>query len=236
MVDEPLIYHFGGKTWSPHNYDNKFRGEVSLSTAVHQSINTVAVRVLEKTGVEPVIRLLSQATGAPEDRFPRNLTLALGTLDLSPLELARGYAMFANGGRSAEPYFLRAIEDREGKVIEAGGPKGEPAVVLDAALCSTMTAVLRGVLGPGGSAYGAALRTGFTVPAAGKTGTTSDFRDAWFAGFTGDFAAALWIGYDDMRVSLGPGGSGGHIAAPIWMSFVKEAYKNRPSSALADRH
>lgn len=232
MVDEPLTYRFGGKTWSPQNYDRRYRGEVTLSTAVHQSINTVAVRVLERTGVDSVIRLLSAATGAPERRFPRDLTLALGTFDLSPLELARGYAMLANGGGSPVPYFLRAVEDREGRVVEPGGSQGEPAVVLAPALCSTMTAVLRGVLGPGGSAHGAALRAGLTVPAAGKTGTTSDYRDAWFAGYTGEFAAALWIGYDDMRVSLGPEGAGGRVAAPIWMSFVKAAYRNRPTRPL----
>ena len=234
MIDEPVTYKFGGRTWSPQNYDKKFRGEVTLSTAVHQSINTVAVRVLEQTGVVPVIELLARSTGAPKDRFPRNLTLALGTFDLSPLELARGYAVFANGGNSVEPYFLRGIEDREGRVIDAGGPKTPPVPVLDPALCSTMTAVLRGVLGPGGSGWGAAQRTGFNVPAAGKTGTTSDFRDAWFAGYTGDFSAALWLGHDDMRVALGEGASGAHIAAPIWMSFVKEAYKNRPTRPLPD--
>ncbi|MBI4348947.1 MAG: PBP1A family penicillin-binding protein [Elusimicrobia bacterium] len=232
IVDEPLTYKFGGRSWSPQNYDKKFRGEVTLSTAVHQSINTVSVRVLEKTGLDPVVRLLARATGAPQPRFPRNLTLALGTFDLSPLEMARGYAAFANGGFSVAPHHLRAVEDREGRALEAGGPPAPPERVLEPAVCSTMTAVLRGVLEPGGTGFGAASRAGFSVPAAAKTGTTSDYRDAWFAGYTADFSAAVWVGYDDMRVSLGNAGTGGQLAAPIWMSFVKETYKNRPSRPL----
>lgn len=233
LVDEPVSYRFGGKTWSPQNYDRKYRGEVTLSTAVHQSINTVAIRVLEKTGVSAVIELLARASGAPEKRFPRNLSLALGTADLSPLELARAYAVFGNGGRSVGPYWLRGVEDREGRPLESSEPPpGEP--VLDPAVASTMTAVLRGVLRPGGTAHGSVLRTGFTVPAAGKTGTTDDYRDAWFAGYTGEFAAAVWVGFDDMRVSLGSHGTGGTLAAPVWMRFVKEAYRNRPTRPLND--
>lgn len=232
IIDEPLTYHFGGETWSPKNYDRKYRGEVTLSTAVHQSINTVAIRVLEKTGVGPVIRLLSASSGAPEERFPRNLTLALGTFDLSPLELARANAVLANGGSSVEPYFFRAIEDRDGKALEMGGPAPSSASLLEPAVCSTMTAVLRGVLEPGGSAYAAVQRTGFTVPAVGKTGTTDDCRDAWFAGYTADMAAAVWVGYDDMRNQIGPTAVGGRIAAPIWMSFVKELYRDRPTKPL----
>ena len=232
MKDEPLSYRFGGRTWSPKNYDRTYRGEVTLSTAVHQSINTVAIRVLERTGVGPVIQLLSAASGAGEERFPRNLTLALGTFDMSPLELARAYAVFADGGRPVEPYAFRSIEDREGKALETAAPPAPAAPVLDPALCSTMTAVLRGVLEPGGSGHAAAARTGFNLPAAGKTGTTDDCRDAWFAGYTADLAAAVWVGYDDMRTSIGPTATGGRVAAPIWMSFVKEVYRGRPSRPL----
>ncbi|MBI4422197.1 MAG: PBP1A family penicillin-binding protein [Elusimicrobia bacterium] len=232
MVDEPVTYRFGGRQWSPQNYDKKYRGEVTLSSAVHQSINTVAIRVLERTGLDPVVRLLAGASGAPESRFPRNLSLALGTADLSPLELARAYAVFVNGGRSFAPYHLRAVEDREGRPLELDAPRPEPASVLAPAVCSTMTVLLRGVLAPGGTAHGAASRAGFTVPAAGKTGTTSDYRDAWFAGYTADVAAAVWIGYDDMRVALGPRGTGGGAAAPVWMAFLKGFYRDRPTRPL----
>jgi len=93
---------------------------------------------------------------------------------------------------------------------------------------------MRGVLRAGGTAYGAARRTGFTLDAAGKTGTTNDYRDAWFAGVTPELAAAVRIGNDDMRIPLGPGGSGGRVSAPIWMRFVKEVYRNRPAPAFAE--
>ena len=85
------------------------------------------------------------------------------------------------------------------------------------------------MLGPEGSAYAAALKTGFNIPAAGKTGTTNDYRDAWFAGVTPDLAAAVWLGHDDMRLALGAGQAGGSIAAPIWMNFVKGFYRDRPT-------
>ncbi|MEK7744868.1 MAG: penicillin-binding protein, partial [Elusimicrobiota bacterium] len=99
--------------------------------------------------------------------------------------------------------------------------------------CATLLEVMRGVLGPEGTAHAAALKTGFNLPAAGKTGTTNEYKDAWFAGVTPELSAAVWIGHDDMRLSLGHGKAGGSTAAPIWMEFVKAAYRDRPARGFA---
>ena len=174
--------------------------------------------------------MLSVASGVPVERLPRNLSLALGTADISPVQMAAAYAPFANGGRAVRPWWLRGISDREGKVLSEGdAPKSEGAVVFSSTTARAMIDTMRGVLGPEGSAYASARRVGFNVPAAGKTGTTNDYRDAWFAGVTPDLSAAVWIGHDDMRVAMSPGKAGGSIAAPAWMSFVKEIYMSKPT-------
>jgi 1A family penicillin-binding protein len=233
MLDAPVKYHWGGHVWAPQNYDRKYFGQVTLSEALHRSLNSVAIKLLDSVDIDAVIRLLSDATGIPRDSWPRNLTLALGTADISPLQLAGAYSLFVNGGKTVRPYYISSIEDRDGAVIKTGGPQADEAkVVLSTATCATMVSVMQGVFAPHGTAYGAAKRTGFNLPAAGKTGTTNDYRDAWFAGVTPDMAATVWVGHDDMRVPLGHGETGGVFAAPIWMNFVKAAYRNRPTKSF----
>ncbi len=229
MTDELSSYKRGpGERWAPRNYTGKYYGEVTLETALRKSLNTVAVRLLSRIDIDDVIRLLSEATGAPRSNFPRNLALALGSPGLTPLEAASAYAIFGNGGRPVRPYSIARIEDRNGKLLEEHEPENlEP--ILSTATCAAMLRVLEGVLKPGGTAAWAARRTGFGLPAAGKTGTTDDYRDAWFAGLTPDLAAAVRVGHDDMRLPLGRGRSGGMVAAPIWMRFVKGVYRNRPT-------
>ena len=232
MLDAPVKYKHGGKVWAPQNYNRKYYGEVSLAEALHRSLNSVAIKLLEKVDIDAVIALLSLATGVPRGDWPRNLTLALGTADLSPLQLAGAYAVFANGGRSVRPYFIASIEDREGAAIQSGGAAADSPVILSTQTCAAMLSVMQGVFGPEGTAHAAAARTGFNLPAAGKTGSTNDYRDAWFAGVTPDLSAAVWVGHDDMRVPLGHGETGGKFAAPIWMDFVKAVYRSRPTKSF----
>ncbi|OGR87290.1 MAG: hypothetical protein A3J74_11310 [Elusimicrobia bacterium RIFCSPHIGHO2_02_FULL_57_9] len=230
LKDGPIEFKIGaGKRWSPRNYGGKYHGPVTLSFALHKSLNSVAIQVLKSVDIDDVIKALSAATGAAPKTFPRDLSLALGTADLSALQMARAYGVFLNGGKSVEPYFIRKIEDRNGNAITEGINRPAPVEVLRPETCALMIGVMKGVLGLEGSARPAVLRTGFNIPAAGKTGTTNDYRDAWFAGFTPDFSAAVWLGHDDMRRSLGEGKAGGSLAAPIWMNFVKAAYRNRPT-------
>jgi len=231
MLDAPLKYRIGpGRVWTPQNYNRKYYGEVTLAEALRRSLNSVAIRLLDAVDIDAVIKLLSDATGAPRESWPRNLSLALGAADLSPLQMAAAYAAFVNGGRAVRPYFLVAVEDRNGTVLKAGGSlAAEPPVVLSSQTCAIMLSVMQGVFGEQGTAYAAARKTGFNLPAAGKTGTTNEYRDAWFAGVTPDLAASVWVGHDDMRIPLGHRETGGRFAAPIWMNFVKLVYRNRPT-------
>lgn len=231
FLDSPITYSIGGgRKWSPHNYGNKYFGEVRLDFALWKSLNSVAIKLLKDIDIDKVLEALSKAAGVPLERLPRNLSLALGTADISPVQMAAAYAVFANGGHAVRPWWLRGVSDRDGKVLSEGdAPKAEGEVVFSSATARTTIEVMRGVLGPEGTAYASAKRIGFNVPAAGKTGTTNDYRDAWFAGVTPDLSAAVWIGHDDMRTAMSPGKAGGSIAAPAWMAFVKEIYLSRPT-------
>ncbi|MDO8756873.1 MAG: penicillin-binding transpeptidase domain-containing protein, partial [Elusimicrobiota bacterium] len=231
FLDETVTYKIGGgRKWSPHNYGNKYFGEVRLDFALWKSLNSVAIKLLKDIDIDKVLEMLSAASGVPVERLPRNLSLALGTADISPVQMAAAYAVFANGGRAVRPWWLRRVEDREGKVLSEGdAPTADGAVVISSTTAHAMIETMRGVLGPEGTAYASVRRVGFNVPAAGKTGTTNDYRDAWFAGVTPDLSAAVWIGHDDMRTAMTPGKAGGSIAAPAWMAFVKEFYISKPT-------
>ncbi|MDE2144040.1 MAG: PBP1A family penicillin-binding protein [Elusimicrobia bacterium] len=228
--DAPISFPVaGGKRWSPRNYGNKYFGDVRLDFALWKSLNSVAIRLLRDVDIDAVRRALALATGIPLDRWPRNLTLALGTADVAPVQMAQAFAVFANGGHAVRPWWLRGVEDRDGKLLIPGQAPTEPGpVVFTSTTCRTMTEVMRGVLGPEGSAGRQAKRLGFNIPAAGKSGTTNDYRDAWFSGFTPDLAVAVWIGHDD-GVPMSPGKAGGAISAPVWMKFLKTVYLSRPT-------
>lgn len=231
FLDEPITYKIGGgRKWSPHNYGNKYYGEVRLDFALWKSLNSVSIKLLKEIDIDKVLEALVKAAGVPLERLPRNLSLALGTADISPVQMAAAYAIFANGGRAVHPWWLRRVEDRDGKPLSEGdAPKAEGEVVISSATARAVIATMKGVLGPEGTAYASTRRLGFNVPAAGKTGTTNDYRDAWFAGVTPELSAAVWIGHDDMRTAMSPGKAGGSIAAPTWMSFVKEIYMSKPT-------
>ncbi len=234
FLDEAVTYSVGGgKKWSPHNYGDKYFGEVRLDFALWKSLNSVAIKLLKELDIDDVIEDLSKALGTPTERLPRNLTLALGTVDVSPLQVAAAYAVFANGGRAVKPWWLRRVEDREGKALSEGdAPKEDGLVVYSSVTTRAVLDTMKGILGPEGTGYASAKRIGFNVPAAGKTGTTNDYRDAWFAGVTPDLAAAVWIGHDDARIAMSAGKAGGAIAAPTWMRFVKDYYLTRPTKEL----
>ncbi|MDX6770789.1 MAG: transglycosylase domain-containing protein [Elusimicrobiota bacterium] len=238
FVDERVTYKVGGgRRWSPRNYGDKYYGEVRLDFALHKSLNTVAVKLLKDLDLDAVIGALSMAFGIPRERWPRNLSLALGTADASPLQVAAAYAVFANGGRAVTPYWLRSVHDRDGEALMEPAKAAEAAAAAPSVVFSSETArmtveVMKGVLGPDGTAHSSVKKTGFAVPAAGKTGTTNDYRDAWFAGVTADLSAAVWVGHDDMRHAMPPGKAGGSVSAPIGMGFMKQVYLSRPAKPL----
>lgn len=213
--DGPLSFRMApGKYWRPQNYQNRFFGPVTLRSALAHSLNSVAVRLVDRIGVERVIRQARKL--GIESPLDKNLSLALGSSSVSLLEMVRAYAVFANGGQLVEPLFITKVTDRDGKVLEDNTTNLKQ--VLSPAIAYVVTDMLKNVIQSGTGR--AAAKMGHHV--AGKTGTTNEFRDAWFIGYSPELIAGVWIGYDDHR-SLGDKEAGARTALPIWLSFMTEA-------------
>jgi penicillin-binding protein 1A len=219
VQDGPLSFRLaGGKTWRPQNYDGKFHGPVTLRSALAHSLNSVSVRLVQRVGVE---RTIQQARKLGiESPLEKNLSIALGTPSVTVLEMVRAFGVFAGGGNLAEPLFVLKVTDREGKVLE----ENQPAVkqVLSPEVAYVMTDMLKNVVQSGTAR--AAAKLGKNI--AGKTGTTSDFRDGWFIGFDPALVAGVWVGYDDHR-SIADKETGASLALPIWLSFMTEARQGK---------
>jgi penicillin-binding protein 1A len=219
LDDSPIRYVTAGKVWEPANYDNKFRGPVTLQQALEESINVPTIRLLEEIGVDPVINAARRA--GIQSPLPRDLTLALGSGDVTLLELTAAYGTFANQGVHMEPLMVRYVTDAQGRLIEENIPQGREAI--DPAIALGLTQMLRGVV-ERGTAVGARV---LERPLAGKTGTTNDFSNAWFMGYTPSLVAGVWVGYDRPR-SLGPEETGARVALPIWVTLMRTAFRNQP--------
>jgi penicillin-binding protein 1A len=216
LNDAPEVYDL----WKPQNYEKEeFRGPVRVRTALAHSINTVAIKVLADVGLDQA-RAFATRVGVTSPIEPDvGLSLALGSLVMTPIELANVYATFASGGIVGQPVSIRTL---------AGEPQ-PPAVLaptLKPEVAYVMVSLMRSVIDEG-TAHGA-IAGKMRRPAAGKTGTSNDQRDAWFVGFTPDLLAAVWIGFDDMK-KLGRGETGGKAAAPIWADFMAKATAGRPT-------
>ena len=216
--DSPISYPDGtGGTWSPQDDDHSYMGAISLRTALAQSRNIVAVKLLEQLGVDRVIQYAHRM--GIESPLEANLSLALGTSVITPLDQASGYATLANQGVRIAPSPFRIVKDSLGNVV-LDNQYPEQTEVVSAGTAYIMTTMMEDVINHG-TGYPNAI---IGRPAAGKTGTTSDFRDAWFVGFTPDLVAAVWIGNDDyqpMNESYG-----GNVPARIWARFMKGALVN----------
>jgi penicillin-binding protein 1A len=214
----------GGVAWEPKNYDGTVEGPMTLRKALAKSKNLVSIRVLQMAGVQ-VVRDHVAKFGFDMSKIPPYLTMALGAGEVTPLSLATGYAVFANGGGLVTPWHLLKVTDSEGHVLENFAPvAATPAI--DPRNAFIMTSLLRGVV-QHGTAMGA-LKLG-RGDLAGKTGTTNDNRDAWFAGFQSNRVAVAWMGYDQPR-SLGSGETGGGTSLPIWVRYMGEVLKGVPES------
>jgi penicillin-binding protein 1A len=210
--DTPLTVETGGASWSPKNADGKYLGKISLARALAVSSNVAAVRLLREVGIEPTRQLARQAgILAP---MPDDLSLALGTLDISLLEMTAAFAVFADDGMFHQPLLIDHIETSDGRYLSGGG-SGRRA--LPESVARQMKAMLEGVVRSGTGAL-AAIPGG----AAGKTGTSNDNRDAWFIGFNQKYLTGVWVGYDHNE-GLGGGEGGGRAAAPIWRNFMRAA-------------
>lgn len=281
-----------GGLWTPSNDDDKFDGPIRLREALVQSKNLVSVRLLDAIGVRYARDYVTRF-GFSLDSLPNNLSMALGTASVSPMSMARGYAVFANGGYLVTPYFISEIDDRDGKPVYVANPAracrtcaerlldtrppGPPPAASAAApansvatASSSSPSISGSVAGVGDAVLPAdAHGDGTHVPVlapqvidvrndylitslmqdvikrgtgsaamalgrddlAGKTGSTNDHRDAWFAGFNGSLVTTVWVGFDDFS-SLGKGEFGAKAALPIWMSYMGSVLKDQPSSLL----
>ncbi|HZS11893.1 MAG TPA: PBP1A family penicillin-binding protein [Nitrospirales bacterium] len=217
LTDEPITFTSGGTKWEPQNYDKKFRGEVTVRAALEQSLNVPAVRMAQTVGIGRVVHLLqNMGLQGPLDE---NLGLALGTSDVSLLEMTGAYAALANAGMFIAPTPLRAVLEQTGDktsdVILAQAPEPMPVVSPQAAYLTT--AILKGAVERGTAASARSL--GLTGIVAGKTGTTDEHRDAWFIGYTPSLVVGVWVGFDDgMSLRL----TGAQAALPVWVEFVKQ--------------
>jgi len=213
IEDSPVTFENG---WSPENYEKEFSGPVTLREAFEHSINVVGVKLLEQVGIKKVINYSHKAGITSELRS--DLSLALGTSEITPLEIASAYATIANLGVRIDPVSIIRIEDIKNEIIKENITQEKK--VFKEEICYVLTSMMSGVI-ERGTGWNAKIGR----PAAGKTGTTDDFVDAWFIGFTPDLATAVYIGNDD-RKSLGNKMTGGVVAAPIWAKFMKNALKN----------
>jgi 1A family penicillin-binding protein len=218
LEDAPVTYRIpGAPPWTPKNYDGKFSGPVTLRRALEQSINVPAARMIAELGPAAVVEVARKM--GIESRLEPVLSLALGSADVTPLEMSAAFAALANGGLRVHPLAILKVTDARGKVLEEHRPRRELALEPDVAYI--MTDLLKGVIERGTGRAAAIGR-----PAAGKTGTTDDYRNAWFVGYTPYLVTAVWVGNDDntpMRRVVGGG-----LPAEIWAAFMKPATQAHP--------
>ena len=216
LLDAPIVYQTSDRNreWRPENFSNRYDGEVTMRWALAHSKNIPVVRLMEKLGPSSVIRF-SKALGMQSISAP-NLSLALGTSEVTLIELTAAYAVFANQGKFIAPYGVTSVMDSAGDTIWKAKPKQRLAMSMDSA--AIMTDMLEAVVREG---TGRSARI-LPPPLAGKTGTTNDYRDALFIGYTPSIATGVWVGNDDAS-TLGPKETGARAALPIWITFMKSA-------------
>ncbi len=221
VVDAPVVYEEedSEKIWKPENYEKRFFGVVSLREALIHSRNLATVRLLERVGIRPVVEF-SKSIGITSPLNP-DLSLALGSSSVGLLELTSAYGVFANQGIRLDPYSIATVQDINGQTLEQ--TLFQPRQVLSKETAYLITNMLEDVIQRGTGQMAKSLGR----PIAGKTGTTNDYTDAWFIGYTPNLAVGIWVGFDDIR-TLGETESGAHAALPIWIEFMKEALKQLP--------
>jgi penicillin-binding protein 1A len=216
--DEPKEFD----QWKPKNASGKFLGEITLRTCLLISVNTCSITIMEKVGIGPVLDLVERAGEVTDATpMPRDLTLALGSGEVIPLLHINAFSIFPNAGQVGKPILIDKVTDPKGKVLYQATPETHP--VIKASSAFVMTNLMRGLMSSAGRRI-----TGLTAPLAGKTGTTNEFRSAWFLGFSQDIVAGVYVGFDDNR-SLGMNEYGARAALPIWGQFMHKALNVIPA-------
>ena len=220
IVDLPYTTISGGQPYTPHNYDEKFEGTITLRRALAGSRNVPAVKLAEKLGVNSVVDM-ARRFGITTP-LPPYLPLALGAADMKLSEHVAAFAVFPDDGIRIDPYMIRRVTSYDGALLEEAHPEVHDVVSPEVA--RTMTAMLEDVIKFGTGVAGKALGR----PAAGKTGTTQDYTDAWFIGYTPQMTAGVWVGFDDKQISLGKRETGARAALPIWLEFMQGVLAGTP--------
>jgi penicillin-binding protein 1A len=214
ILDEPVTFDTGSGPYSPHNYDEKFEGIITLRRALAQSRNIPALKLASKVGIKSVIET-AERFGITA-KLPPYLPVALGSAEITLMEQTSAYSVFPNDGVRVTPRYITKVTDYEGRVMEEDYP--EVKDVISARTARIMTAMLREVVLHGTGVAAAKM----PFPVAGKTGTTNDFTDAWFVGFSPIMTCGVWVGFDEKK-TLGAKETGAHAALPIWMNFMTDA-------------
>jgi len=217
--DAPFEWSYDKQVWTPANYKKRYLGNVTVREALESSLNAATARIAHDVGLDAVIDMARRmGIRSPLPPYP---SIVLGSAEVTPLEVAQAFSVLANGGLGATPQSIKKVLDRNDEPIERNPVHVERVVAPETAYL--VTYLMEGVL-DSGTGRGARTR-GFTLPAAGKTGTTNDYRDAWFVGFTPDLLTVVWVGFDQKRpLDL----AGAEAALPIWTDFMKQATAGRP--------
>ncbi len=229
--DAPLFFNAGAtgsQPWEPKNYDGKFEGPMPLRTALAKSKNMVSIRILQAIGPGFAQEWITRF-GFDADKHPAYLTMALGAGSVTPMQMATAYSVFANGGYMTTPTLIAKVTDSKGRLLSQALPEDEPRRVLDARNAFVMNTLLQEVTRSGTAA--SARRALGRSDLFGKTGTTNDSMDAWFAGYQPSLVAVVWIGYDTPR-KLGDRETGGGLALPVWIEYMSYALKGVPVREL----
>ncbi|WP_437881905.1 penicillin-binding protein 1A [Pseudomonas sp. LRF_L74] len=251
--DAPIVFQEAGmeEAWRPKNDNNTFLGPIRLREALYKSRNLVSIRLLQTIGIDYALNYVSRF-GFNKQDLPRNLSLALGTANLTPMEIATGWTAFANGGYKVQPYLIDRIESRDGKTLFTANPartadsardiqeentvklSKDPAAsvvepvaaeqIIDERTAYIMTSMLQDVIKRGTGRRALAMGRG---DIAGKTGTTNESKDSWFSGYNADYVTTVWSGFDQPE-SLGRQEFGGTVSLPIWMAYMAAALKDKP--------
>ncbi|MBF7729888.1 penicillin-binding protein 1A [Pseudomonas sp. N040] len=254
--DAPIVFQEAGmdEAWRPKNDNDTFLGPIRLREALYKSRNLVSIRVLQAIGINYALDYVSRFGFNKED-LPRNFSLALGTANLTPLEIASGWSVFANGGFKVSPYLIERIESRDGQALFIANPASIPAPqesvaveineapsdttdtspvlaerIVDARTTYILTNMLQDVIKRGTGRRALEMQRN---DLAGKTGTTNESKDSWFSGFNADYVTTVWAGFDQPE-SLGRNEYGGTVALPIWISFMSAALKDQPEHLLPE--
>jgi penicillin-binding protein 1A len=220
ILDAPFTVISGGQPYSPRNYDEKFEGNITLRRALAGSRNVPAVKLAEKVGINTVVETAKRfGITTP---LPPYLPLALGSADMRLIEHVSAFTVFPDDGIRIDPHMIRRVTSYDGALLEEAHPGIHEVIPPEVA--HTMTAMLEEVIQFGTGIEAKALKR----PAAGKTGTTQDYTDAWFIGFTPQVTAGVWVGFDDKQISLGKKETGARAALPIWLEFMQNGLAGMP--------